>query len=198
MIFDLLQLDRAAFYFFHRLFRSPYLDSVMDFFTSPMGIMIFMTGGLLVGFFLMRKKNFKKNLLTAFLALGLSDGIASQIIKPTLGRLRPCQVDRSLSLGPEKCSGLYGFPSNHGANSAAFVGPWILEWGVFSLPGILLLSGVGLIGYSRIYWGMHYPLDIVGGWILGILVFFILRRIRCLVSWIQKKRGGLPPPKEIT
>jgi undecaprenyl-diphosphatase len=64
------------------------------------------------------------------------------------------------------------FPSGHAATS--FAGATLLAW-LTPLPRVPLFVLAALIAFSRIYDGVHYPLDVVGGAVLGLLVATALR-----------------------
>jgi undecaprenyl-diphosphatase len=100
------------------------------------------------------------------------DQIASSIFKPMVLRLRPCHEP---SIAPllrmiTGCGGQYGFFSSHAANSfglACFV--WLLLRKKSSYWTAIFLWA-GLVSYSRIYLGKHYPLDIIAGAACGFIV----------------------------
>ena len=71
------------------------------------------------------------------------------------------------------------FPSN--AIAAAF-GLAAAVWGVNRPFGTLLLIGASLYGLARVYAGVHYPLDIIGGAVIGAVVAVIVLRLRGLVE----------------
>jgi undecaprenyl-diphosphatase len=64
------------------------------------------------------------------------------------------------------------FPSGHAATS--FACATLLAW-LTPLPGVPLFALAALIAFSRVYDGVHYPLDVVGGAVLGLLVATALR-----------------------
>lgn len=87
-------------------------------------------------------------------------------IKPLVGRIRPyVTLESILPLG--HLPGDHSFPSGHSAGS--FAAAWALfrsakkRWGV---PALVLAA---LISLSRLYVGVHYPTDVIGGVIIGIL-----------------------------
>jgi membrane-associated phospholipid phosphatase len=84
----------------------------------------------------------------------------------------------------------FGIPSNH-AQSAAVV------WGTLAaylrkgwgwLVAILLIF---LIGFSRLYLGVHFPTDVLLGWLIGgLLLWLTLRFWNPLAAWIKKQSAG--------
>lgn len=129
---------------------------------------------LLVAYLIYR---FRRQSILMFLAVALSilaaDGISSRFIKPYVARLRPCH-DATLSdtiYIVDGCGGRFGFLSSHAANSFA-----IAMLFTFMLPDkyryfkIFTFIWAATISYSRIYLGVHFPGDVVGGALLGMLL----------------------------
>ncbi len=142
-------------------------------------LMVFLSGQLvwipMIAFFVWKgRKSLDKRKFLIFaaftlLTLVLSDVTSSYIIKNLFTRLRPCRIEELHPLiyqFGQKCGGKFGFVSSHAANSAALVlfSMRALNLGTrFHLLWILPL----LVGYSRIYLGVHYPGDILGGFLIG-------------------------------
>ncbi len=127
----------------------------------------YIPGGILV-LWLLLKGGRRGQLLVLFLILGvvISDQFTSGLMKPWFERMRPCKALSGFRL-LDHCGSLYGFPSSHAANSAvvATLGALILKRCKFVWAAL-----AALIGYSRIYVGVHYPGDVLVGWIVGILI----------------------------
>lgn len=118
-------------------------------------------------------------IITAIVLVALSDQLSSHIIKPWIGRLRPCNTDSLQSfirvLAP--CSGSYSFPSSHAVNHFAVGTFFFLVLKRFSLWSYLLFIWAGSIAVSQVYVGLHFPIDITAGAILGIALALILYRV---------------------
>ena len=105
-------------------------------------------------------------------AIGLADFIASGILKEWVARPRPTRVpelEGVLHLVNGYRSGRFGFVSSHAANTMACALLFSLIWrNKIATCGLMLW--VAMNCYSRMYLGVHYPTDILGGLIVGSLV----------------------------
>ena len=106
------------------------------------------------------------------LAVGAADFIASGILKDLVARPRPTRVpelEGVLHLVNGYKSGMYGFASSHAANTMACGLFFSLIWRKrIATCGLMLW--VAMNCYSRIYLGVHYPLDIIGGLAIGAIL----------------------------
>ena len=106
------------------------------------------------------------------LAVGVADFIASGILKDLVARPRPTRVpelEGVLHLVNGYRSGRFGFVSSHAANTMACALLFSLIWRN-KIATIGLMLWVAMNCYSRMYLGVHYPTDILGGLIVGSLV----------------------------
>ena len=103
--------------------------------------------------------------LLVLLAIGASDAISARVLKPGIGRVRPCHELENVRL-LVSCGGKHSFPSNHAAN--AFAATVTLSFFYRRYAGYFLSAAL-LVGLSRIFVGVHYPGDVLGGFIVGSL-----------------------------
>ncbi|MDD9951285.1 MAG: phosphatase PAP2 family protein [Zetaproteobacteria bacterium] len=108
------------------------------------------------------------------ITIALADSIAFRILKTSLQRLRPCYaLTPDVQLLATSCGSEYGMPSNHAANSMAIaVIIWMAARTEHTSPlcrwfRLGALGVATLVGFSRIYLGVHYPGDVVAGFALG-------------------------------
>jgi undecaprenyl-diphosphatase len=114
------------------------------------------------------------------LAVAAADGIAT-LLKVAIGENRPSDKGSLITI-PHS----HSFPSGHTA--VAFAAAAVLAWLVpRAAPAFLALALA--IGYSRIYVGVHWPLDVVGGAVIGLVTALLLLAVARRRS-VRLRRSG--------
>ena len=114
--------------------------------------------------------------LGAVVAAALADRISSGFFKPFFERPRPCHVahlEAAVHLLENRCGGAYGFVSAHAANTFALAAYLWLTWRRRLAWAGWLFVWAAVVSYSRIYVGVHYPADLLGGALLGVLLAWL-------------------------
>lgn len=165
-------------------FRTPFGDTVMPLISS-LGNAGCLWIGLTVILLLLPEKRKSGGILLAALLFDLL--LCNILIKPLVARVRPCDVNTAVELliaHPVDMS----FPSGHTAASFASVAALYLA-GERKLWKISLVLTV-LIAFSRLYLYVHYPTDVLGGAVIGILSGYL--GFRCAEALRKAKREGKP------
>jgi len=117
------------------------------------------------------------------LTLAITDPFSSRLLKDWLGRVRPCHVLEEVRLLTD-CNTSYSFPSSHAVN--IFAAAFFLSQPLKKLSP-LFFGIAGIVGFSRIYIGIHYPLDVIGGAAIGLLIAWPMRWLQdqVVARWIQ-------------
>ncbi len=170
MLEHLLQIDRQVFLFLNSM-NSPLFDKLM-FAISGRVIWAPLYLAILIYLGARYKRKFYLILLFIIIAVTLADQGSVQLFKNVFHRLRPCHepsLEGLVHLVDGKCGGLYGFVSSHASNSfnVALLSLMFIKKRWYSI-GILIWAAV--IGYSRVYLGVHYPGDVICGAILGSFI----------------------------
>lgn len=160
----ILEWDARLFQFLNGI-HSPFLDRFFKAATECGKYQIPIA--LVVGLVLWKGSNrLRITTVLAVCALLISDMIGANL-KDLFGRVRPYAAlpDVHLLTG---VSGSSSFPSNHAANSFAAAMVFICEYRRVKWVWVSALAAALVVAYSRIYAGVHYPLDVAGGAVLGI------------------------------
>jgi membrane-associated phospholipid phosphatase len=165
-----IALDKTLFDLINQGLSHPLLDMFLVWIRHPMfwvPLYVFTIG------FMMMNYGRKGYLYIVFLLLvfGSTDIVSSRVIKPAVQRLRPCNQDEMQVIERVRCGNGYSFTSSHAANHFGISTFVVLTFGqYFSKLRPWMWTWAALISFAQVYVGVHFPLDILGGAIIGILV----------------------------
>lgn len=210
-MFPALPEDLSLQLLLNQQWRLAALDLLLPLFSlrAPLFVLL---AGLLVWRSTLRGKGQVIYFIVLVLAMGISD-LACNAAKHAVGRVRPQHtvagvyyqesgqwVRKPADYTPDRERGT-SFPSAHAANSMALTVLAMCFWprlrrGLWALPL--------LVGWSRVYLGKHYPLDVLGGWVLGALLGWgiwlawkrLAPRLKMAVLPDELYRPSLLPPPD--
>ena len=180
MFKKLIDFDKWLFTKINQSSANSLFDTILPFFREPL-VWI----PLYLFFILYAIYNFPKKALAWIIGMGLTatttDIISSRIIKPFIGRKRPCndvEMIDTIRLLISNCGQNGSFTSSHAANHfgiAMFI--YITMRNIWGNYTYLFFIWAALISYAQIYVGVHYPFDILGGAIVGCSAGYFIAKI---------------------
>ena len=171
MLQELLQLDKDFFIYLNGL-GTPQWDNFFQFLSHKLSAIPLYIFLLILAY---QKFGFKRTLVllvSIALLITVTDQL-SNFFKYGVARLRPChdpEIEPIMRLVKSYCGGQFGYFSAHAANAfaiAVFFGSILKS--TLKFIGVFLVLWAALVAYSRIYLGVHFPLDIITGAVIGSL-----------------------------
>lgn len=166
----ILEWDSWLFLKINTIFTHPLLDKIFP---------LWRDSELWVPFYLflivLAIVNFGKKagswILFAIINVALTDQASSSLIKNWFARIRPCNEELlvgKMRLLLEHCSGGFSFTSSHATNHFGFaMFVFLTTRHLFGKWGKWLFVWAATISYGQVYVGVHYPIDILFGALLG-------------------------------
>jgi undecaprenyl-diphosphatase len=181
----LYSFDLAIFYLFNHTISTGFLDKFFSIITDVnkwyiaylilVGIAFF-KGGL----------RGKIAVITLIILIVVTDQTGYRLLKELFERVRPCNALSDV-ITPIGCAGGFSFPSNHALNNFA-AAVFLLR--LFRQYKWIFLITATLISISRIYLGVHYPSDVLGGAIIGTAFGYLFSIIALKIEeYIKSKRN---------
>ena len=173
----LYKIDLVVFYFINHNLSAPFLDKFFSLITNVNNWYIAYIILLLISIIMGGRKG-RIVAVGVLILIAISDQVSYHILKEMFHRLRPCIFLKD-AVTPLGCNGTFSFPSSHAVNNfaaAVFIYKFYpkLKWALFITASLVALS--------RVYLGLHYPSDILGGAVIGIIFGFLFA---VLVQWFD-------------
>ena len=143
--------------------HNPVLDQIMLFITSLGDAGWFW---IAIGVVCLIFKKHRKMGLQLLLSMLGTLILGNLIIKNLVARPRPCDIDAAVTLLISRPHG-HSFPSGHSINSMAAAVALFLNNKKIGVPAIIIAA---LIGFSRLYLFVHFPTDVLAGFVIAVLV----------------------------
>lgn len=153
--------------------QSPLLDATMPPLTRAADRSILWVGvaGLLA---LTGRPRARRGALRGLAAIAITSLVANQVSKRLHRRPRPSLAQVPQQRIAHRIPASTSFPSGHSASAMAFAAGVSAEWPILSVP---LRALAGLVGFSRVATGAHYPSDVAAGFALGEAVAWLTTRL---------------------
>src|SRR3954462_13391885 len=112
----------------------------------------------------LKKGSLRRGAIRGLGSLGVSSLLVNVVLKRISGRVRPDLANLRADRRRRREPGTLSFPSGHAASAAAFAAGVAME---NSLAGTALAPVAAAVGYSRVHVGVHYPGDVLAGFLVG-------------------------------
>ena len=177
---SIIKADQSLFELINGSWTSPFLDSVLPWMrTSEHWFPLYLA--LLVYLFYSWGWTAWKWVLAVAITISMTDQVSSFFFKPLIHRLRPCADPAMLhhvKLLIGGCPSSFSFTSSHAANHfglAMFI--FMTLQPLFKKYTYLFFLWAGLISYGQIYVGVHYPLDVLAGSLIGLTLGYTFSKL---------------------
>lgn len=186
MLDQLVQLDTELFLYLNNIGTETW-DGFWMFYTTKFNWIPFYAVLAYLMYKRLNTKMFILTLLVIALMITFTDQITNVFKKVLVMRLRPCHnedIQGMFRLVKEYCGGRYGYFSGHASNSMAVAvfTSLMLRTKYKYLPYLMICWALAM-GYSRIYIGVHYPLDVLSGMIFGALSGYFFYKLDCFLQF---------------
>jgi membrane-associated phospholipid phosphatase len=170
-------IDQNLFYLINTVWSNAFFDLILPpmrerFIWAPLYVYI-------IAFFATNfKENWWKIILFLFACFAIADYTSSSLLKPLVARVRPCN-------DMVECGSGYSFTSSHATNHFA-IAVFLIHYLRNIFPPIIILAilWASAISYAQVYVGVHYPLDILCGAILGSAIgWFVAKYSKRFTQW---------------
>ena len=172
----IIEYDQKLFVWLNNL-GNKYFDWFWMLLTNKLFNFLVYSIALIYLFKKIKIKSFISMILFLLILILISDQ-TSNLFKNYFERLRPChdeQIFNFMRLVKNSCGGLYSFFSAHASNSFALASFFFfVYYKIIERKIILFFILASLVSYSRVYIGVHYPLDIIIGAFFGLTYGFVL------------------------
>jgi undecaprenyl-diphosphatase len=172
MLDTFMAWDEHMFRLVNESWVTPTLDQVMPFVTDARNYVILFVVTAIILVVVGRLHGLHLLVLTV-VSIVVADALGNHVLKLFFQRSRPCAALEGVRL-LIGCTSSASFPSNHAINASVLATLVTLSIPRLWLPAMALAL---LVGYSRIYVGVHYPLDVLVGSGLGIVVALVLSTV---------------------
>lgn len=187
----LYSIDVAVFRWVNEGWSCPLLDRFFSFITNyhHFEILILL---LLVSLLVWGGKKGRWMVLALVITVTLTDQVSAHVFKGIFDRVRPCNALTGV-LTPDDKPSSYSFPSSHATNIGGSMTLLALAYPPWAW---LCALSAFLVGLSRIYLGVHYPSDVMGGWLLGIAIGWGIWKIFGLLT-VPKPEPVIPTAQSL-
>ncbi len=182
----IVRSDTSLFLFLNNTIANQAFDSLFPLITNGL---FWIVPGIIAALAFIKFQKMKAVIVIvlSLITVGISDPVCNRLMKPAVHRLRPCNpqvhIENGRFLLGRKTS--YSFPSSHAMNMFA-------QAALFSLfyrkKTVWFFLFAAFIGFSRIYVGVHYPLDVIGGAVFGAVIGSIVYGGYNAFGIIKKRR----------